>query len=65
MDNDGGGDSNATSISLVEPAGGWTGTITETQWLCFYDRKTWPAASQAAGELPKGCKVPMAGGVRR
>ena len=69
MDNDDGangtGGANATSIALVYPASGWTGTITETQWLCFYDRYSWSAASRAAGVLPEGCQVPMADGRRR
>jgi len=67
MDQDGGapgtGGANASSIALIYPAGGWTGVITETQWVCFYDSTSWPAADRAAGELPEGCQVPVASGM--
>jgi len=49
--------SNVTSIILVKPAGGWTGKVKETEYLCFYDAKSWPTASRNAGKLPKGCSV--------
>jgi hypothetical protein len=46
-----------TSISLKVPAGGWTGKLTETEYLCFYDATSWPAANRSAGQLPTGCQV--------
>lgn len=57
MDNDGGSNSNLTAVVLLVPQGGFTGTITETEWLCFYDPTTWPAAARNAGILPTGCRV--------
>ena len=64
VDNDDGGPlgndatgANATSISLVQPAGGFTGEITEAEWLCFYDRTSWPATARNAGQLPTGCSI--------
>lgn len=58
LDNDTISRSNNSAIALRKPAGGWTGTLTETEWLCFYDATTWPATVRAAGGLPKGCQVP-------
>jgi hypothetical protein len=58
MDNDGASASNLTSIVLQRPADGWSGTITETDYLCFYDPTTWTAKQRAHGTLPAGCKVP-------
>ena len=58
IDNDSISASNNTSIVLKRPAAGWQGTLVETEWLCFYDAKSWPAARRAAGKLPTGCAVP-------
>jgi hypothetical protein len=58
IDNDTNSASNLTSIVLLRPAGGWSGTITETEYLCFYDPTTWTAKQRAHGTLPEGCKVP-------
>lgn len=55
---DGTSNSNLSSIALREPVGGWSGTVTEVQWLCFYDAATWPKDRQSAGKLPAGCVVP-------
>jgi len=46
--------SNATSILLMKPKHGWRGKLTETEWLCFYDAKSWPA-DQRTKALPTGC----------
>lgn len=58
LDNDSISAANNSSIALRRPATGWAGTLVETQWLCFYDTKTWPAARRNAGKLPVGCGVP-------
>lgn len=49
--------SNVTSILLTRPETGWKGKLVETEYLCFYDAKSWPAAKREAGALPKGCTV--------
>lgn len=57
VDYDTGSSSNATSILLMLPATGWTGTLTETEWLCFYDATSWPKAQRDTGnQLPAGCE---------
>ena len=55
MDNDSDTESNLTSIVLTRPAGAWAGKVSETEYLCFYDPTTWPAAKRAAVKLPGGC----------
>jgi len=50
--------SNNTAIDLPQPAGGWTKSITETEFLCFYDTTTWPLSKRQPGKavtLPAGC----------
>lgn len=42
---------NASSVQLLQPAGGFTGNVTEVEFLCFYDSSIW-APSIA---LPPGC----------
>ncbi len=59
LDHDSTSGSNNTSIALKVPAAGWSGSVTETEWLCFYDATTWPAARQAKGKLPSGCVIPV------
>ena len=58
LDNDSFSNSNDSAVALQQPSQGWTGHVAESENLCFYDATTWPAASQAAGELPKGCTKP-------
>jgi hypothetical protein len=49
--------SNASAITLIQPASGWGGrTLNETHYVCFYDRTSWPAARRAAGVPPVGCE---------
>jgi large repetitive protein len=36
VDQDGGSNTNATSVLLPQPTGGFTGTLTETETLCFF-----------------------------
>ena len=45
----------ASSALLKRPAGGFTGTLVETQTLCFYDSTTWPASARTTLTLPSGC----------
>jgi hypothetical protein len=47
--------SNASAITLIQPAAGWAGKVTETEYLCFYDATSWPVAKRAAGTPPIGC----------
>ena len=47
--------SNNTAVTVSMPTGGWSGTVTETEYLCFYDAKSWPAAKRAKGVPPVGC----------
>jgi len=58
IDVDGLSGSNNTAIDLPQPAGGWTASITEVEYLCFYDTTTWPLSHRQAGKavtLPAGC----------
>jgi hypothetical protein len=58
VDSDGYSNSNVSSVVLAQPANGWTKTVVETEYLCFYDPTSWPSSAQAAGQLPAGCTVP-------
>ena len=52
VDQDGGASATtSSSVLLVEPAGGFTGTVTDIQTFCFYDSSTWKPSLT----LPKGC----------
>ena len=55
FDNDGASGSNNSGISLDKPALGWQTTISETEYMCFYDVKSWPLVNRAAASLPPGC----------
>lgn len=47
-----------TSIDLPQPAGGWKTSITEVEFLCFYDTTSWPLSHRQPGKavtLPAGC----------
>jgi len=51
VDVDGGSATTASSVLLLHPPGGFTGTLNDVESLCFYDSTTWrPALS-----LPNGC----------
>ena len=60
IDWDGFSSSNNSAVTLLEPVGGWARmTVTETEYLCFYDAKSWTAKKRKAGLPPVGCgKVP-------
>jgi hypothetical protein len=50
--------SNNTAIDTPQPSGGWTTSITEVEYLCFYDTTTWPLSHRRPGHtvtLPAGC----------
>jgi len=55
VNNDAFSGSNLSSVVLLQPAGGWKAPLSETEYLCFYDATTWPAARRAALRLPVGC----------
>jgi hypothetical protein len=55
IDNDSFSASNNTGVTLAKPQSGWTGTYTETEYLCFYDATSWPASARNGGKLPTGC----------
>jgi hypothetical protein len=51
-----GGLSNAnfSSIVLPQPAGGWSGFVTETEYICAYNGDVW---IPTPGTLPRLCQV--------
>jgi hypothetical protein len=57
MDYDSFSNTNVTSILLLKPDAGWSGTLVETEHMCFYDAKSWTDKDRAKGKLPAGCPV--------
>ena len=53
LDNDGASLTNSSSILLLQPAGGFINTVTETEYLCFYDSSWEPSLTS----LPEGCQL--------
>jgi hypothetical protein len=51
VDMDGGSATTASSVLLLAPPGGFTGTVAETEAFCFYSPKTWTPSLT----LPPGC----------
>lgn len=51
VDVDGGSATTASSVLLLHPPGGFTGTLNEVESLCFYDSTTWTPSLA----LPDGC----------
>jgi hypothetical protein len=51
VDMDGGSWTTASGVLLKQPAGGFTGTVSETEFLCFYDSSIWTPSLT----LPNGC----------
>ena len=51
VDVDGGSFTTASSVLLLQPPGGFTGTVNDTEFLCFYDAAVWTPSLQ----LPAGC----------
>lgn len=56
-DNDGGSNSNLSSVTLLRPANGWSAPLTEIEYVCFYDAASWPVNERSATRLPDGCSV--------
>jgi hypothetical protein len=53
LDDDGGSLTNSSSVLLLQPPGGFTGTVTDTEYLCFYDSSSWtPSLTPPAGCQP-------------
>jgi hypothetical protein len=49
--------SNVSAITLIQPTAGWSRkSVTETEYLCFYDATSWTASQRAAGVPPTGCE---------
>jgi hypothetical protein len=55
VNNDSFSGSNLSSVVLIQPVEGWHAAVKETEFLCFYDPTSWPAARRAALKLPLGC----------
>jgi hypothetical protein len=51
VDMDGASQTTASGVLLVQPLGGFTGTVVETESLCFYDSGIWSPSLT----LPAGC----------
>jgi hypothetical protein len=47
--------SNNSAITLTMPEDGWIGTVSDTEFMCFYDAKSWTAKDRSKGKLPSGC----------
>jgi DNA-binding winged helix-turn-helix (wHTH) protein len=48
--------SNASAITFIRPATGWSRkVIAETEYLCFYDATSWTPSERAVGLPPAGC----------
>lgn len=51
VDKDDSSFTNSSSVLLLQPVGGFTGTVNETEFLCFYDGSIWTPSTT----LPPGC----------
>jgi hypothetical protein len=51
VDMDGGSQTTASGVALLQPPGGFTGTVVEDESLCFYDSNIWTPNLM----LPPGC----------
>jgi hypothetical protein len=51
VDMDGGSQTTASGVLLLQPPGGFTGTVVENESLCFYDSQIWTPSLA----LPAGC----------
>lgn len=50
VDKDNASFTNSSSILLLQPSGGFTGSVSETEFLCFYDSSLWtPSPAPPAG----------------
>jgi len=55
VDVDGASFSNASSVLVLPPSGGFQGPFTESEQYCFFDAQSWPTSAQRALALPAGC----------
>jgi hypothetical protein len=55
VDWDGYSTSNNTAVTLTMPKAGWSGSVTETEYLCFYDATSWTKSARRKGNPPAGC----------
>ena len=51
IDKDNASFTNSSSVLLLQPSGGFTGSVSETEFLCFYNSSLWTPSSV----LPSGC----------
>ena len=51
IDKDDASFTNSSSLELVQPTGGFTGNVTQTEFLCFYNSSLWTPSTS----LPAGC----------
>lgn len=51
VDQDAASFTNCSSVLLLQPSGGFTGTVVEVEFLCFYDSSVWTPSTT----LPPGC----------
>lgn len=51
VDKDNASFTNSSSMLLLQPPGGFTGDVSETEFLCFYDSSIWTPSTT----LPPGC----------
>jgi hypothetical protein len=51
VDQDDASETNSSSVLLLQPPGGFTGNVTEVEFLCFYDSDSWTPSLT----LPPGC----------
>ena len=51
IDMEGASQTTASSVALLQPPGGFRGTLTDVQTFCFYDASLWTPSLT----LPVGC----------
>ena len=56
LDYDSSSGANNTGVTLDQPALGWKEPLTETEYLCFFDAKSWKPADRSPTVLPAGCE---------
>src|SRR3954454_5760588 len=54
VDSDSFSNSNLSSVDLTT-SGAWSGLVSETEYLCLYDLKSWPQSRRTALQPPAGC----------
>ena len=55
VDQDGGSNTNSSSVLLLQPEGGFVGWVLETEYLCFYDANVPDGGWEPNLTLPDGC----------